>query len=104
MNKPINLFSWLFDVALDPQAIRFVLFELWTFRSLKIEDIKSVTEVGWKPDGMQNGANAKTHFLARSFLIETRLGWLDRKMVVTPKDPEAFLAWAKLNKLYIPTN
>ncbi|MES2038364.1 MAG: hypothetical protein V4495_11030 [Pseudomonadota bacterium] len=104
MNKPINLFSWLYDVNLDPNGIRFVLFGLWTFHHLDIANIKSIAEISSVSPGAWNAYNFKNRFLGRSFLIATRLGWFSRKMLVTPKDPDAFLAWAKMKKLYIPTS
>ncbi|MFZ6745540.1 hypothetical protein ACO0LC_20130 [Undibacterium sp. JH2W] len=98
--KPINPFSWLIHIALDPQAIRFVLFGKWTFKSLKVEDIKSVVEIN-QESATQNAGGTSKPLLARSFLIETRLGWSERKMLVTPKDPDEFLAWVKLKKIDI---
>ncbi|MFZ6765853.1 hypothetical protein ACO0LM_02125 [Undibacterium sp. Di26W] len=100
MKQPTDLFSWLFDLILDAQAIRFVLFGVWKCHSLSVENIKSVAEVGAKSKDAQNLDTSRQHKRARSFLIKTKLGWWwDRKMFITPRDPDAFVNWLKLKKI-----
>jgi len=84
------MLSWLYDVRLDTKGIRFILL-FFTVHLLQFETIKCVSEIGPASIGSITAYNFKNRLLARSFLIETRRGWFTRKVLVTPKDPDAFL-------------
>lgn len=85
------MFSWLYDIKLDPRGVRFVLFCIWTVYLLPWEHIKCVNEIGVLSPGSFAAYNFKNRLFARSFLVETHRGWFTRKVLVTPKDPLEFI-------------
>jgi len=86
------MLAWLYDIRPDSNGIRFVLFGFWTVHLLRFGNIKSVTEIGKVSLGTWNAYNFKNRLLARTLLIEMHRGWFTRKVLVTPKNPEEFLA------------
>jgi len=93
------LLTWLYDINLDEQGIRFILFGFWSVHLLRFENIKSVAEIGRFSPGAINAYNFKNRLFARSFLIEMRRGWFTRKILITPKAPEEFINWLVNNGL-----
>ncbi|WP_162043051.1 hypothetical protein [Undibacterium sp. YM2] len=101
MIKPISLFSWLYDVEPDQSGIRFFLFRVWTVHHLDVDNIESVVETHPLLPGAWNAYNFKNRFLGRSFMLEKKRGWFTRRVLITPKDPDAFCAWVKLKNIDI---
>ena len=99
--KPVPFLSWLYDVKLGAQGIRFTLFGFWTVHLLQFENIESVTEIGRMALGAFSAYNFKNRLFSRSFLIQTRRGWFTRKVLVTPKAPDEFLLWLRNNGVVV---
>lgn len=78
------MLSWLYDIKLDIQGIRFVLFNVWTVYLLEFENIESVKQIGCFSLGSLTAYNFKNRLCNRSFLIEMRHGWFTHKVLVTP--------------------
>lgn len=87
------MLSWLYDIKLDSQGIRFVLFSVWTIYLLRFENIEAVKEISIFSIGPWNAYNFKNRFGNRSFLIETKQGWFARKVLVTPETSEEFISF-----------
>lgn len=98
------MLAWLYDIKPDPSGLRFVLFGLWTVHLLRFENIKSVTEIRSVSLGAWNAYNFKNRLLARTLLVEMHRGWFTRKVLVTPKDPEEFLACLRDHGVVINNN
>jgi hypothetical protein len=60
---------------------------------LHCENIESVEEIGRYSIGPINAANFKCRLFARAFVINLRRGWITRKIMITPKDPDEFCVW-----------
>jgi hypothetical protein len=95
--KSITFLSWLYDIRLNKQGIRFVLFGFWTIYLLQPSNIKTITEIGSTSIGALNAYNFKNRFFARCFMIETKTGWFTRKILITPNNSNEFIAWLNLN-------
>ena len=97
--KAFTFLSWLYDVRLDEQGIRFILLRFWTIYLLKPCNIESITEIGMASIGAWNAYNFKNRFFARCFMINIRRGWFARKVLITPKSADEFVAWSRLNSI-----
>lgn len=91
----MELLSWLYDIRMDSDGIRFVLFRRLTAYQLRFENIEIVREVGRATLGALTAYNFKNRFLGRTFLLELKRGWFSRKVLVTPAQPDAFLDMLK---------
>ena len=89
------MFSWLYDIKSDTKGPRFTLLGLWTLHLLRFENIKCVREIGIASIGSMSAYNFKNRLFCRSCLVETRRGWLTRKVLVTPKNADTFIAALK---------
>lgn len=89
------MLSWHYDMKIETQGIRFILFGIWTLYVLRAENIEYATEIGRISPGSWNAYNFKNRFFARSFMIVLRNGWFARKILVTPKTPSEFLTGLK---------
>ena len=89
------MLSWLYDIKIETQGIRFVLFGIWTVYVLRAENIEYAAEIGRFSPGSWNAYNFKNRFFVPSFMVVLRNGWFARKILVTPKKPSSFLAWLK---------
>lgn len=87
------MLSWHYDMKIETQGIRFILFGIWTVYVLRAENIEYATEIERFSPGSWNAFNFKNRFFARSFMIALRNGWFARKILVTPKTPSEFLIW-----------
>ena len=93
--KSLALLNWLYDTKLDAKGIRFGLFHRWMVHLLKAENIEAVSEIERRSIGAWNAYNFKNRFFARSFMIEAKHGWFARKLLISPKVPEEFVAWLR---------
>ena len=89
------MLSWLYDIRLDNEGVRFTLLGFWTMHLLRFENIKCVREIGIVYIGSISAYNFKNRLFARSFLIEARQGCFTRKVLVTPKNADGFIAELK---------
>ena len=97
--KSFTFLSWLYDVNLAEQGIHFTLLGFWTIYLLKPSNIESITEIGKASIGALNAYNFKNRFFARCFLIKIKRGWFAKKVLITPKSADEFIAWSRLNGL-----
>ncbi len=97
------MLPWLYDIKLDANGVRFVLFGFWTVHLLRFENIKSVIEIGNLSLGAWNAYNFKNRLFARALLIEMHRGWFARKVLVTPKNPNEFLVCLRDHGVVIST-
>ena len=91
------MLAWLYDVVLDENCIRFVLFRFLTVYRLKPDNLESVVEIDALSPGALNAYNFKNRFLARSFQLSLRRGWFARRLLITPKDPDTFFQWLRIH-------
>lgn len=89
--KPLPLFAWLYDIAVDDAGIAFVLLRFAVVYRLQFQNIERVTEIGRASVGALSAYNFKSRLFARSFLVQARRGWFARKVLVTPDDPDTFI-------------
>ncbi|WP_045760867.1 hypothetical protein [Xanthomonas albilineans] len=97
----IPFFSWLYDVKMDVEGIRFAFLGFLTVHLLKFNEIKSVVEVGAGLSFNMGAYNFKNRLFARTFLIEARRGWFARKILITPQNPVEFISWLIENKINV---
>ena len=95
------MLSWLYDVRLEGGHLSFVLFRLWTVHVMAPADIEQVKEVSRLSPGAWTAYNFKNRLFARTFLVTLRHGWFTRKILVTPPDAPAFLAWCAFHNVSV---
>jgi hypothetical protein len=93
------MLSLLYDVKLDINGIRFVLFRIFTVYLLRFDNIDTVYEIGSFSIGTWDAYNFKNRLCSRSFLIEMKHGWFTRKALVTPEEPEDFIKLLLVNNV-----
>jgi hypothetical protein len=98
---PIMFMHLLADIKLETGSIRFIVFGFITIYTLHCENIKSVEEIGRYSIGPINAVNFKCRLFARVFLINLHRGWIARKIMITPKDPDNFIVWLALNNIKV---
>lgn len=91
----------LYDITLDSKGVRFILFHFFTVHLLRWANIKCVTEISYFSPGSIAAYNFKNRLFASSFLIEVQRGWFAKKILVTPKDPEQFVAELRRNGVHV---
>jgi len=87
-------FVWLYDVIVEDDGLRFVVFRKVTVCFVGRENIEKVMEIGPVSIGALSAFNFKNRFLARSFMIRLKRGWFARQVLITPADARQFEAWA----------
>lgn len=87
--------TWLYDVIVEDDGIRFVVFKKLTVHFLERDRIEEVVEVGVASIGSISAFNFKSRFLARSFMVRLKRGWFARQVLITPADAERFEAWVR---------
>ena len=87
-----DLFSILFDVALSDGAVRLLLLRGIPVLTIKFSDIKTVRRTT-ATEFILDAVNLKNlrRGMFRPVLIETNRGFIARKFLVTPADPDAFI-------------
>jgi hypothetical protein len=83
----------LYDISPCAQGITFTLFGIFPIHKLRFDNIKSVREIKWYSLGSATAYNFKNRLFARAFFIETYHGWFARKLLVTPKSADDFIAY-----------
>lgn len=99
--RTLNLLSWLYDVKLDDQGIRFVLFGFLTVHLLRFENIEDVIELPYGGLQALTAYNFKNRLFARCFLIKKRRGWFTRKVLITPDLADEFVAALVRNRVRV---
>ncbi|MFK3646895.1 hypothetical protein ACI2IY_00465 [Lysobacter enzymogenes] len=85
----------LYDVLIEGDRLRFVLFRQLTVGKVKSEDIERVDEIGTISIGSFAALNFKNRFMARAFMVGFKRAWLARQVLITPEDAERFVQWAR---------
>jgi hypothetical protein len=86
------MFSWMYDIKIEQLGIQFVVFRVLPLHLLRFSNIKLARELRGMKIGPLNAFNFKNRLFSRAFLIETKTGWFTRRILVTPRDPDEFVA------------
>lgn len=85
----------LYDALIEEDQLRFVLLRGLTVARVKCDNIERIDEIGVVSIGAFTAFNFKNRFMGRTFMIRFKRGWFARLVLITPKDPERFVAWAR---------
>lgn len=85
----------LYDVLVEEDGLRFVLFRWMTVAKVKGDDIERVDEIGLVSIGSLASFNFKNRFMSRTFMIRFKRAWFARQVLITPEDAGPFVDWVR---------